>query len=387
MKRRIISALLCLCMILGLLAWIPPTQAQAATASQQHIVDRANYMYNNLWTCQRTVRGWRNNYTFYQGNRYHVPYGQPVSAGAYVGFGISFENFLKATQDPNNVFYTARSNYAGNTSTYYANDCSAFVSYCWGIGRRTTATIPGCSTYIGMATAANAGRLQLGDCLNSNSVGHVVLVTGISWSNGTQYIEITEQTPPQLKRTTYSAASLGAKYGGAYGIYRYGGNVPAAPNSKPTPPKRADLADGVYVIKSAVNNAFTLNINGPSKDNGANVHLWSRNHDDVTRFVFQRKEGTNCYTIRNLYSGKYLDVASGVSKDGTNVQQYDYNGSDAQLWYVSRNSDGTFTIISKCGDKALDLYAGGATNGANIQIWEYNATAAQKWSLEAENVL
>ena len=128
MKRRIISALLCLCMILGLLAWIPPTQAQAATASQQHIVDRANYMYNNLWTCQRTVRGWRNNYTFYQGNRYHVPYGQPVSAGAYVGFGISFENFLKATQDPNNVFYTARSNYAGNTSTYYANDCSAFVS-------------------------------------------------------------------------------------------------------------------------------------------------------------------------------------------------------------------------------------------------------------------
>ena len=48
-----------------------------------------------------------------------------------------------------------------------------------------------------MATAANAYKLQLGDCLNSNDVGHVVLVTDLVYSGDTlTYIEITEQTRP-----------------------------------------------------------------------------------------------------------------------------------------------------------------------------------------------
>ncbi|MBQ7345715.1 MAG: RICIN domain-containing protein, partial [Oscillospiraceae bacterium] len=234
MKKRLLSILLCLAMLLAFLPAAPVPVVHAATTSQQNIVARANYLYNATWVCQKTVAGWKGNYTFYKGTTYHIPYGQPVYAGAYVGFGVSVDDYLAAAADANSVFYTSQSNYAGKTSTYYATDCSAYVSWSWGVARQTTATIPNMSTYIGAANTSNIkSKLQLGDCLNSTSAGHVVLVTGLTYdSSGTlTQIEITEQTPPQLKRSYYTPSSLASKYSGSYSIYRYTGTVAAAPNS------------------------------------------------------------------------------------------------------------------------------------------------------------
>ena len=210
-------------------SWL--TEVKAATTSQNNIVARADYLYDTTWVCQKTVSGWRGNYTFYAGSTYHLPYGQPVYAGAYIGYGVSVDDFLAAAADGSSIFYTSQSNYAGKTSTYYANDCSSFVAWCWGVARQTTATIPNISTYIGAANQSNiTNYLELGDCLNSNSAGHVVLVTGLTYSGGTlTQIEITEQTPPQLKRSYYTPAGLASVYSSSYGIYRYTGTVAEAP--------------------------------------------------------------------------------------------------------------------------------------------------------------
>lgn len=222
-------------MLFGYVAIMPAQQMQvrAATANQNNIVARANYLYNATWVCQKTVSGWRGNYTFTKGNTYHLPYGQPVSAGAYIGFSVSVDTFLEAAANANSVFYTSKSNYAGKYSTYYATDCSAYVSWSWGTSRNTTATIPNISSLIGSVTTSNVtNKLQLGDCLNSTSAGHVVLVTGLSYnaSGAVTGIEITEQTPPQLKRTNHTVSSLVSKYGSSYKIYRYNGTVPGAPD-------------------------------------------------------------------------------------------------------------------------------------------------------------
>ncbi len=149
-----------------------------------------------------------------------------------VGFGVSVDKYLEAAADANSVFYTNQSWYnTAKKAPYYATDCSAFVSYAWGVSRKTTASIPQISRNIGAVTTANVQNIQVGDCLNSNSAGHVVLVTGLTYSGSTiTGIEITEQTPPQLKRTNHTVSSLVSKYGNApYYIQRYDGTVPAAP--------------------------------------------------------------------------------------------------------------------------------------------------------------
>ena len=223
LMRRSICIVLALTLVLSLVP-VLGTPVHAVTQNQQNIVDRANYMYDLTWVCQKTVYGWRDQYTFYEGETYRVPYGQPVYSGYYIGYGVSVEDFLAAAADGSSVFYTSQSEYSGKTSTYYASDCSAFVSWCWGIARSTTYTIPNYSTDLGMATESNIRNyLQLGDALNSSSAGHVVLVTDLTYDeSGTlTQIEITEQTPPQLKRSYYTPAELAAKYGSQYSICRY----------------------------------------------------------------------------------------------------------------------------------------------------------------------
>ena len=229
MTKRLLSLLLCVVLLVSVLPMLN-TPVHAATTSQNNIVARADYLYGITWKCQKTVYGWRKNYVFNAGSTYRIPYGQPVSSGYYIGFGVSVDTFVSATKNESSVFYTSRSSYGSTNSVYYAMDCSAFVSWCWGISRKTTASIPQVSSNLGKATSSNISKLQLGDALNSSSVGHVVLVTGLTYSGSSiTQIEITEQTPPQLKRSYYTPSSLASKYGSSYTIQRYSGSVPAAP--------------------------------------------------------------------------------------------------------------------------------------------------------------
>ena len=234
MKKRILSFILCLVLIAGIFPFSVFNLAHAATTSQNNIVARANYLYSQTWTCQETVSGWRGNYTFTKGNTYRLPYGQPINSGKYIGYGVTMEEFLTAANTKGSVFYTSRSTYTsnGSSSVFYAIDCSAFVSWCWGIDRYTTYSLPQVASNLGSPTSSTVSNLQLGDALNSVAAGHVVLVTGLTYSGSTlTKIEITEQTPPQLKRSTYTPDQIITKYGSAYTILRYNGSVPAAPSS------------------------------------------------------------------------------------------------------------------------------------------------------------
>ena len=236
LSSRLISLMLILALVLSLVPAIsvPAKAAYVPTANQQNIVDWANYLYNLTWVSQKTIYGWRYGYTFEKGETYRLPYAQPINAGAYIGYSVSIETFLAAAANVNSVYYSSMSEYNGWYSTYYGTDCSAFVSLCWGTTRKTTYTIPFVSTNYGYATESNIrSNLQLGDALNSNDAGHVVLVTDLTFddSGSLTQIEITEQTPPQLKRSYYTPTELAAKYGAQYTIQRYTGTVPEAPES------------------------------------------------------------------------------------------------------------------------------------------------------------
>ena len=272
--KRIISVIICLTLLMGVTVGVAGVPVQAATQNQINMVARADYMYGLTWVCQQYTEGWRGN--FYKGNTYHVPYGQPIYSGQYIGFhgstydsdGDTIAKFLDAANTAGSLFYTGRSYYTGTTAPYYVSDCSAFVSWCWGINRTTTYYIPGVTTKIGATTVHNATyNLQLGDALNHPE--HVIMVTGLEYdSNGAiTQIEITEQTPPQLKRSYYTPQTLYNKYS-AYTIYRYYGDVPQAPNQKvdqwvsDSTGWKYEYADGSYASGWAVIDGETYYFGG-----------------------------------------------------------------------------------------------------------------------------
>ncbi|MFJ3824406.1 lectin [Streptomyces nodosus] len=76
-------------------------------------------------------------------------------------------------------------------------------------------------------------------------------------------------------------------------------------------------------------------------------------------------------------AGKCVDVAAANSANGTPVQLYDCNGTEAQKWTVG--SDGTLRALGKC----LDVVERGTADGSKVQLWDCNGGANQKWTVTA----
>ena len=271
-----------LCLIIALILMIgsaaaAPATASAATVSQKNIVSRADWLYDTTWTAQKDVTGWR--YTFSKGGTYHIPYSQPVYTNGYIGYGISVDGFLSAADDINSKLYTDSSTY-NRTSTYYGMDCSSFVSLCWGVNRQTTYSLPGISTKIG-TLSSYIDSAQTGDALNyrDENEQHVILITGLTYTDGkVSGIEITEQTPPQIKRTNYTRAALLNRYG-YYIIYRYKGTVPEPPAAYLDPIVEENYyaeASDASVIRPAVR------ITNPEAVSSVSFELWDNVSEPMT---------------------------------------------------------------------------------------------------------
>ncbi|WP_340643627.1 glycosyl hydrolase [Streptomyces spinosirectus] len=79
--------------------------------------------------------------------------------------------------------------------------------------------------------------------------------------------------------------------------------------------------------------------------------------------------------------GKCVDVAGANPANGTAVQLYDCNGTNAQSWTVG--SDGTVRALGKC----LDVTGQGTANGVKLQLWDCNGSGAQQWVAESDGHL
>lgn len=148
------------------------------------------------------------------------------------------------------------------------------------------------------------------------------------------------------------------------------------------------ISDGYYQIISAIDNSYVLDVYGISQDNCANVQIYENNKGLNQGFLIKR-ESNGYYTITALHSNKVLDVEKGGKTSGSNIIQYQLNGSSAsdnQLWKIYKTSDGYFRFQSKSNGLYMDVNGGVASNGVNVQCWESNTTNAQKFQLEEARV-
>ena len=141
------------------------------------------------------------------------------------------------------------------------------------------------------------------------------------------------------------------------------------------------IEEGIYVIKSAINDKFVLDIEDASKANGANLQIYQSNRTNAQKFKVKYLNN-GYYTIESVNSGKVLDVDDAKKTQGTNVQQYDSNNTDAQKWTIKKNSDGTYSLVSKCNNLYMDVKDGIASNSRNVQVYGGNGTKAQKFKFE-----
>jgi beta-glucanase (GH16 family) len=157
-----------------------------------------------------------------------------------------------------------------------------------------------------------------------------------------------------------------------------GGTFPGNPDGSSTYPQRM-LVDYVRVHAQdsggGGGGAITgyggkcVDVAGANSANGTQVQLYTCNGTNAQKWTRVAD------TLRAL--GKCLDVSGAGTANGTRVQLYDCNGTNAQRWTVG--TDGTLRAMDKC----LDATGVSSADGTPLQIWDCTGGANQKWSIRA----
>lgn len=143
----------------------------------------------------------------------------------------------------------------------------------------------------------------------------------------------------------------------------------------------AKIEEGTYIISTASNPNYSLDVKYGSTNKGANVWLYSTNETTAQQWVL-KKDSVGYITFVNVGSNKALDVTNGKAGNGSNIQQYDVNDTYAQKWITKKNTDGTLTFVSALDyNYVLDISNGKIVNTQNIQLYQSNGTNAQKFKL------
>lgn len=223
--KRILLLLLALTLVLSITAFADgEPDSGEISQGQRNIILRARQLMEIQWTPLADRYQWGYYGTFSSGTTYTgAPYGQPVFTG-YIGFAVSLDQFIAATEDNTSHFYTRYSTY-GKIAPSYSIDCSSFVSWAWGVSRHHTGNLPEVGELV---DDQSINGLEIGDCLNNIS-SHAVLVSDVVRDAGGNVIgvEIMEQTPVITRTTRYGeGGSTSLSYftsyyfGGGYKIYR-----------------------------------------------------------------------------------------------------------------------------------------------------------------------
>ncbi len=138
-----------------------------------------------------------------------------------------------------------------------------------------------------------------------------------------------------------------------------------------------------YRIKNKKSGLY-LEVAESKAENGANVQQGTTGG---TVWSFAESAAPGYYYIYSeLGDGKtfLLDVDSAKPENGTNIGIWDNTNSDAQLFKLVDNGDGTYAICTKVTNDASGIGVNAASTeaGANVIEWECNDSDDQKWILE-----
>ena len=132
--------------------------------------------------------------------------------------------------------------------------------------------------------------------------------------------------------------------------------------------------NNAYLPPSAVSSGGTLNL---TLDTTANTSWATAASSAPPSYPGSGGSGPAGGPITSAIAGKCVDVRTSGGTNGTPIQIYGCNGTNAQKWTVP--GDGTLRAFGKC----MDVDHSGTADGTKVQLWDCNGTGAQQWTYNA----
>ena len=141
---------------------------------------------------------------------------------------------------------------------------------------------------------------------------------------------------------------------------------------------RYQLSDGAHRFASAANQDYVIDLHGGFRNDQTNIWLWKQNGTSAQLWIVSH-DSQGFVTLTNASTGKALDVQWARSTRGENIWQYTKNNSRAQKWIAVRVGNAFVFHSAMDPSYVIDLDSARVANGTNIRLWTDNGTAAQRW--------
>lgn len=159
-------------------------------------------------------------------------------------------------------------------------------------------------------------------------------------------------------------------------------DVSAAGLAKPVG-TTTSITSGYYILSPECAPSSSLMIKGSSSKNKANAYLY-KYLKKKSQVFYIKSYGDGTYTIRNMKSGKYLEVASGSSKNKANVRQNKKISNYRWRWYIVKTSSG-YVIQASYSKKVMTVKNSKSANKTNVYMYTYKSLSGQHWALVPYN--
>jgi subtilase family serine protease len=93
--------------------------------------------------------------------------------------------------------------------------------------------------------------------------------------------------------------------------------------------------------------------------------------------------GTKRYRVVNANSGKCVDASASGTANGTVVQQYTCNSTNAQAWDFTPTTGGYYRVAtSNASGQVWDVTGASTSDGAKVVLWSNNGGTNQQWLMQ-----
>jgi pectin lyase len=149
----------------------------------------------------------------------------------------------------------------------------------------------------------------------------------------------------------------------------------------------ATIQEGKTFTLKNVHSGLYMEVANATQASGTNVQQWGMDSPSYHNTWTVKSAGDGYYYIySSLGDGNtyLLDLDMGQTANGTNIGIYENTYSDAQLFKFVKNSDGSYKIVTKVSNDSscVEVINASSDSGANVQEWVINGANCQDWVLE-----
>ncbi|MEU4220416.1 RICIN domain-containing protein [Actinoplanes sp. NPDC026623] len=169
------------------------------------------------------------------------------------------------------------------------------------------------------------------------------------------------------------------------GLLWLGGATGTPPTTTPptTPPATGPIDPAAWYSVTGANSGKCVDARAAGTVNGTAIQQYTCNASNAQQYQFAATSGNYVRINNRGNSAQALDVTNVSAADNAPIQTWSYSDGNNQQWQPVAEAGGTYHFVNRNSGKCLDVPGASTADGVQLVQYSCNGTAAQSFRLTA----